>query len=466
MNRIPDSLATNFNDTIAAIATPPGEGGIGIVRVSGSEALVIADRIFKSASGKEILSSRQRVFYGHITNADGAVIDEVLLHCMRAPHSFTCEDVVEINTHGGGMPLNATLERVIREGARLAKQGEFTQRAFLNGRIDLVQAEAVIDLIRARTRSGLQAANTAAQGKLSLTIHQLRDIAANILAQIEAAVDFPEEDTPDYITPELIDELRAMLATMQALLDSADAGLMLREGAMVALAGRTNVGKSSLFNALLRDTRSIVTEIAGTTRDRIEEFANIGGVPVKLVDTAGVRDTEDYVEKIGVNLTRETLRNAHLVLWVLDAAAKLSEEDLALGQELAQLDLPVMALWNKIDLAPDTALPDLPFEPVAVCCISAKTCQGLQEFEEKLASQLLGGAHIAADQALLTRTHQKDSLRRATDAIARLLDNPEQSPEFLAADLRDALNALGEITGETTPDDILEKIFASFCIGK
>lgn len=466
MIRIRALSVTKSEGTIAAIATPPGEGGIGIVRISGPESFLIASRIFASQSGRDFFSSRQKIFYGHILAEDGAMIDEVLVHKMRAPHSFTREDVVEINTHGGMAPLNAVLERVLTEGARLARAGEFTLRAFLNGRIDLVQAEAVIDLIQARTKAGLQAANTAAQGVLSKAIHEMRDTLANALAQIEAAVDFPEEDTPDYITPELIAEIQCAQVKMQSLLASADTGRLLREGATVVLAGRTNVGKSSLFNALLRDTRAIVTEVAGTTRDRIEEFINIGGIPVKLVDTAGVRETEDQVEQIGVSITWETVRNAHLALWVLDASQKITEEDMEIGTKLMDLGLPVLVLWNKIDLSANETLPKTPLIPVEICSISAKTGEGMLALEAILAKQLMGGAHISADQALLTRTHQKESLRRAEEAVMRLLQNIENSPEFLAEDLREALEALGEITGECTPDDILEKIFASFCIGK
>jgi len=466
MNPTPASSVTNLPDTIAAIATPPGEGGIGIVRISGPESIAIAARIFKSSSGRDFISAAQRVFHGHILEMSGAVIDEVLAHRMRAPNSYTREDVVEISGHGGMLPLHSVLDRVLQEGARLARAGEFTQRAFLNGRMDLVQAQAVMDLIHARSRAGLQAANSAAQGRLSKEIYAMRDTLANALAQIEAAVDFPEEDTPDYVTPALIAALQNAHKNMQALLETADAGRMIREGATVALVGRTNVGKSSLFNALLRDTRAIVTEIAGTTRDRIEEFINISGVPVKLVDTAGVRETEDVVEKIGVGQAWDAVKNAHLVLWVLDASQPLTPEDREMAKELALLESPVFVLWNKIDLVQSGNLPELPFTPARVCTVSAKTGEGLSVFECALSETLLGGAHISADQAMLTRAHQKESLRSAESALAHLLHDTEQSPELLAVDLQDALRALGEITGECTPDDILEKIFASFCIGK
>jgi tRNA modification GTPase len=352
-------------------------------------------------------------------------------------------------------------------GARLAGPGEFTFRAFVNGRIDLVQAEAVIDLIRARTHAGLQAANAAARGVLSTTLMDLSERLRRALAQIEATVDFPEEeDVPQWISPALLADLHAALEEMRALLRTADAGRILREGATIAIAGRPNVGKSSLFNALLRDARAIVSAQAGTTRDRLEDFAAFGGVPVKLVDTAGLRDADDEVEQMGVARAREAVQQANAVLFVLDVTADYTVEDAALAKELAELSVPVIVLWNKLDLAAAPALPALPFTPAAECALSAMTGDGLTALEAQLESLLLGGLHLAADQAMLNRTHQKESLRRAAGCLARLLDQPGASPEFLALDLQEALDALGEITGETTPDDILGLIFGAFCIGK
>jgi tRNA modification GTPase len=455
------------DDTIAAICTPPGEGGVGIVRLSGPQAIPIAEALFRSARGVRLGESKQRMYYGHFLDAEARTLDEVLVHCMRAPHSFTRQDVVEINAHGGAGPLNAILDAVLQQGARLAGPGEFTFRAFVNGRIDLVQAEAVIDLIRARTHAGLQAANAAARGVLSTTLVSLSERLRRALAQIEAAVDFPEEeDVPQWISPALLADLNAALEEMRALLRTADAGRILREGATIAIAGRPNVGKSSLFNALLRDARAIVSAQAGTTRDRLEDFAAFGGVPVKLVDTAGLRDADDEVERMGVARAREAVQQANAVLFVLDATAGYTVEDAALADELAGLSVPVVVLWNKLDLAAAPALPPLPFAPAAECALSAMTGDGLAALEAQLESLLLGGLHLAADQAMLNRTHQKESLRRAAGCLARLLEQPGASPEFLALDLQEALDALGEITGETTPDDILGMIFGAFCIGK
>lgn len=453
-------------ETISAISTPPGEGGVGIVRLSGKSAIAIAAQCFRSARGNDLRAGRARVCYGHIIGADGAVLDEVLVHVMRAPHSYTREDVVEINAHGGAAPLNAILEETLRLGARLAAPGEFTRRAFLNGRIDLVQAEAVIDRIRARTRASLAAANAAASGTLSTRLHQLREDLANALARIEAAVDFPEEDLPGLVNEALFNRLRETQAAMAALLDTADAGRLYREGAAIAIAGRPNVGKSSLFNALLRDARAIVTPAAGTTRDRLEEVINLRGIPARLVDTAGLRHTENEVERIGVGLAREALEQAQVILLVLDATAPETPEDRQLADELHRLDTPVVAVLNKTDLAPETPLPAWAGRLHAGQAVSALTGAGLGPLEDILAKLLTGGAHLAAGQAMLNRAHQKDSLRRAVEQVAHLLDNTGASPEFLALDLREALDALGEITGETTPEDILDTIFSTFCIGK
>ncbi|MBI3117828.1 MAG: tRNA uridine-5-carboxymethylaminomethyl(34) synthesis GTPase MnmE [Candidatus Hydrogenedentes bacterium] len=460
------NLATDFEDTISAISTPPGEGGVGIVRLSGERAIEYAATVFASSSGRDIRTARGRVFHGHVLDVAGNRVDEVLVHLMRAPHSYTREDVVEINGHGGPGPLRAILEETLRAGARLARPGEFTQRAFLNGRIDLVQAEAVIDQIRARTRAGLLAANAAAGGVLSRKLGELREALRPALARLEAAVDFPEDDLGELVDAALLANIRSVHRQMLELLKTADAGRLYREGAVFAIVGRPNVGKSSLFNALLRDTRAIVSAQPGTTRDRLEECVNIAGVPVKLVDTAGLRATEDEVEQIGVRLAREALQTANLVLFVLDSTAPDEAEDRALAEELQKLESPVIVLLNKSDLAPQVPVPKSARTFAEAHPVSALTGAGMQELEEALGRLLLGGINLSADQAMLTRVHQKDSLRRAVEALERLLQDTTLSPEFLALELQLALRAIGEITGETTPDDILEMVFSSFCIGK
>lgn len=458
---------SRHDDTIAAVSTPPGEGGIGIVRLSGPEAVAISHRLFRSATGRDIRERMARpVFFGEIAEGDEP-IDEVLVHVMRAPHSYTREDVVEINAHGGAGPLNAILELTLREGARLADPGEFTYRAFLNGRIDLVQAEAVIDRIRARTRAALKAASSAAHGDLSAHIHAMRDTLAHALARIEAAVDFPEEDLPDLVDEALREAIAAAHGAMAALLATAERGRLLREGAAIAIAGRPNVGKSSLFNALLRENRAIVTDAPGTTRDRLEETFALQGVPVRLIDTAGLRDAQDEAERIGVAIAREAAAAADIVVHVLDASAAPSEDERALARELAAAETPVVLVLNKSDLAPGAEPPRWDSIPwAAVHPVSAKTGDGLPALEAELARILLGGKSAAPEQAMLTRVHQRDSLRRAMDAVDRVLAAYGASPEILSIDMREALQALGEITGETTPDDLLGAIFGSFCIGK
>lgn len=427
---------------------------------------MIAREIFVSPTGRDIRSRRRRVFYGDVRDGDGNVVDEVLVHVMRAPHSFTREDVVEINCHGGPGPLNAVLELVLQRGARLAEPGEFTRRAFLNGRIDLIQAEAVIDRIRARTRASLRAAAAAAGGALSKAVRGLHTTLLDALARIEASVDFPEEDLPELVDDLLRERLISARNQMLGLLETAETGRLYREGAGVTIAGRANVGKSSLFNALVRDARAIVTPQPGTTRDRIEEIITISGVPVRLTDTAGMRAAVDEAERIGIDVAREAFRTADVILFVIDASQGLTEEDHRLFREVKGLDVPVVLVINKIDVAERVEAPAWANALTGLCRVSAVTGQGLQELETTLSRVLLGDAGVSLAQGMITRVHQRDSLRRAAAALSRLLDNFEASPEFLGIDLREALNALGEITGETTPEDVLEAIFSSFCIGK
>lgn len=456
---------TSTEDTIAAISTPRGEGGIGIVRLSGSSSLEIAATMFVSSRGHKILECRRPVFHGYIRDASGQRIDEVLLHVMRAPHSYTAEDVVEINAHGGAALLQTILEETFRLGARPARPGEFTQRAFLNGRLDLTRAEAVIDLINARTRTALKAANAAADGVLTRALLGLRETLVEALSHIEAAVDFPEEDLPDLVNEALIGRLAHARDEMKRLIESADTGLRIREGIAVAIVGRPNVGKSSIFNALLRDTRAIVSPEPGTTRDRIEETVALGGAPVRLMDTAGLHDTPHSVELMGVELARRAAQQADYLLFVVDASQPYTDEDETLSAELARLETPLVLVQNKIDLV-ETVPPPPPGRFEAVCAVSAATGAGLARFEQRLGELFLGTAAVETNSPMLSRTHQKDSMRRAAACLDRLLADTTVSPELSALELREALQALGEITGETTPEELLDRIFASFCIGK
>jgi tRNA modification GTPase len=474
-------------EPIAAIATPPGEGAVGIVRLSGRGVLHIAARVFRSPQGRTVAVEQlaaRRVSYGFVVE-DGAPLDEVLLHVMPGPRSYTREDVVEINCHGGAGPLQAVLEGVLRQGARLAEPGEFTRRAFLNGRIDLVQAEAVIDRIQAQTRAALRAADSAAEGALSREVRAVKEVLEDARARVEAAVDFPEEDLPELVDDALRRRLSDSLQRLDALLATAETGRLLREGARVALIGRPNVGKSSLFNALLRDARAIVTAQPGTTRDMLEEVVNIGGIPVRLADTAGLRAAEDEVEQLGVDAARRTLAQADAILFVVDGNAQPAAEDEAIAREAAALEAPILLAVNKADLfAPENPgalgcwapIPEWA-APAADSCVavSARSGAGLQELEQRLA-RLLGGAASSAEGApgpsaasgspLLTRVYQRDHVRRAREALARVLEAYDASPEFLSIDLRDAVEALGAVTGENAPADALDSIFSRFCIGK
>ena len=453
------------DETIAAIATAPGEGAIGIVRLSGSEAVAIVHGLFVSSGGYDIRVSKRRVYHGLIRSSEKGNLDEVLVQVMRAPHSYTREDVVEINGHGGPGPLQAILECVFEQGARPAQPGEFTRRAFLNGRIDLVQAEAVIDRIRAQTHAALRAAADSASGHLSRTLHQLAHTLADALAQVEAAVDFPEEDLPELVNDALQASLIDARRVMDELLASAETGRFLREGARVAIAGRPNVGKSSLFNALLRDARAIVTAHPGTTRDLIEEVITVGGIPVRLIDTAGLRATEDEIEQLGIDAAHGALRNADAVLFVIDGSEPVHDADRILAEDLAPLEIPVLMVRNKVDLD-DAPSPSWSDWFASIVPVSAQTGEGLTVLEDRLAEVLAGGASRSDAYGIVNRAHQRDSLRRAATALDRVLSNYQASPEFLSIDLRDALRALGEITGETTSEDVLDRIFSSFCIGK
>ncbi|HOJ32831.1 MAG TPA: tRNA uridine-5-carboxymethylaminomethyl(34) synthesis GTPase MnmE [Candidatus Hydrogenedentes bacterium] len=452
-------------DTIAAIATAPGEAAIGIVRISGSKAIDIVAAIFVSSRQKDIRTHSGRVFHGEIVGEQGT-IDEVLVHVMRAPFSYTREDVVEINCHGGTAALRAVLDLVLARGARLARPGEFTLRAFLNGRIDLVQAEAVIDRIRAQTDAALRAASAAAHGVLSRTIYELRDELAEALAHVEAAIDFPEEDLPELITEELKTKIVRCRARMWELLATANAGRVIREGARVSIVGKPNVGKSSLFNALLRDARAIVTSHPGTTRDLIEETVSLCGVPMRLIDTAGLRATEDEVERLGVQAAQSTLENADAVLFVIDAADSDRTHDAEIAETIIQRNVPALCVINKADLVRHVEIPPWTKEFAGTVSVSAKTRENLSLLEKQLTELLVGNVETVQTSAIVTRAHQRDSLRRASEALTRLLENFSASPEFLSIDLRESLHALGEITGETATDEILDRIFSSFCIGK
>jgi len=444
-----------YQDTIVAISTPIGEGGIGIVRLSGRDARAIAQRLFPGQLVNRCL------VYGHIVDPENEeVVDEVLVAYMEAPHTYTREDIVEIDCHGGPLPLQRILGLALRQGARLANPGEFTLRAFLNGRIDLAQAEFVLDVVQSKTQASLRLAVQGLGGKLSEPIKEVRSSLMEILAYLTARIDFPEDEIEEQ---GITRPLESAQQTLQDLIANADAGIVYRQGVRTAIVGRPNVGKSSLLNRLLRQSRAIVTPTPGTTRDTLEEVVNLKGVPFLLVDTAGIIDSVDEVEALAVERSKKAIEQADFVLFVIDASEPLADSDRQLIDLLAEKTVLVAA--NKRDLQCKAELDGLPWLRVST---SALTGEGLTELENGVVDFVLGGRVIASDAPLVTNPRHKEALIRAKEhldhaqtAIAETLPD-----DFITIDLTAALNALGEITGETVTDELLETIFSRFCIGK
>ncbi len=457
-----------LSDTITAIATPLGEGGLAVIRISGTTALAIADKSFHPAgksSRKPSDAPTHTLHYGKIIR-DGRVVDEVMLAVLRAPRTFTREDVVEITCHGGLLAAKLVLDTVLENGARLAQPGEFTKRAFLNGRLDLAQAEAVADLIHARTELALTAANEQLAGKLSQRIDQLRDQMVATLAHVEAHIDFPDEDIAPDTKEKLIGRLAAGVGFMDELLCTADEGQILRRGIRAAIIGRPNAGKSSLLNQLLGHDRAIVSHIAGTTRDTIEETANIRGIPVVFVDTAGLRETGDAIEQEGIRRTRAMVAKAELVLHVLAADEPLAAEDEQFLAEFA--DKKRILIHNKTDLPARLELPaTVPGRNSAVG-VSCATGDGIEVLKDAIKSLVwLGEIRAEMLPAMINSRHQ-EALRRARTATERVIAALREGVtlELAALDLRIAVNAVGEIVGKTTTEDLLDSIFSQFCLGK
>ncbi|MFW6112852.1 MAG: tRNA uridine-5-carboxymethylaminomethyl(34) synthesis GTPase MnmE [Thermodesulfobacteriota bacterium] len=452
-------------DTIAAISTPPGEAGIGIVRLSGPRAQAIARQLFRPRRPRDPWQSH-RLYLGHILDSKGHVLDEVLLTLMRAPQTYTREDVVEIHCHSGFAVLKAVLAEVLAQGARLARPGEFTLRAFLAGRLDLSQAEAVLEVIQARTQASLRVAAAHLAGGLGKRLGEVRPVLLHLLARVDAALDFPDEAAE--LSPQSLDEeLAGPLEELEQLLATYQQGRLLREGVGVVLAGRPNVGKSSLLNRLLNTERAIVTDIPGTTRDVIEETISLAGVPLRLSDTAGLREARDLVEELGVARSRERLAQADLILLLVDASEPLSSEDVQTLEDLAAR--PVLLVLNKIDLPQKIKVEDVRrYSSQPVVEISALTGQGLERLEQAMVDAVLaGGAQPAGE--IVTQARHAELLAQAQEALNRgreLLEQPEPPWELLAFEVKEALTALGEITGEEVGDAVLDQIFAEFCIGK
>lgn len=457
-----------YNDTISAIATPPGEGGIGVVRLSGNAALAIVRRIFRPHKPGPLRSYRLR--YGHIIDPhDGRVVDEVLVAFMRAPHSFTREDVVEISCHGGSLPLQQVLGLTLAGGARLAQPGEFTLRAFLNGRIDLSQAEATLDVIRAQTASGLALAQAQLGGWLAQEVRRIRALLLEVLAYVTVLVDFPEDEVE---TQDITPDLNAAQHSVERLRLSANQGMVYRQGARAVLVGRPNAGKSSLLNALLQADRAIVTPIPGTTRDTLEETANLAGIPVILIDTAGITESADPVERLGVERSRAALAAADLALLLLDRSQPLTAEDVLIAE--LTFDKPTLLVWSKVDqdhalAAEVSALAFAHPRLVGSVATSALTGVGLEALALAVAQALLGSQALTiGDAHLVSNPRHRDALDRAAESLRAVVASDElgMPTDLLAGDLTAALNALGEITGETVGEDLLDIIFSRFCIGK
>ena len=454
-------------DTIAAIATPLGESGIGVIRISGSKAYDVGDAIFKSKSSLPLAQRRDRsIQYGLIVDDDGKAVDEVILLIMKGPRSYTAEDVLEIQCHGGRQSLSEILGLVLRHGARLANPGEFTQRAFVNGRLDLAQAEAVMDVIQAKSAQGLTSAVSQLEGRLSRVVGDMRLHLTDFITRLEVTVDYPEEDLEDIEVPDIAGAIREMEQRLDAMLAESKSGRMMRDGVMAAIAGTPNAGKSSLLNRFLETERAIVTDVPGTTRDVIEEWITIQGVPICLVDTAGIRSTDDTVEQIGVRRAKEYMDRADIILVVVDQSRPLQEEDRQI-LETARGRQALIVL-NKEDLQPAFATEELQSYGLPLLSISASTGAGMGELKDAMLSLALKQGLMAAQSALLANTRHIELVRQSREALQRALDTIEAGMPVDCAivDIREAWELLGSITGDTVHDDIIEEIFSRFCLGK
>ena len=456
-------------ETISAVITALGEGAVGIVRMSGEQALAVGETLFKAASGKKLAEYKPNTMvYGHVYDQDGSLVDEVLAVFMQGPRSYTAEDVVEIQCHGGLQSLKKILQLTYAAGARPAEAGEFTKRAFLNGRIDLTQAEAVMDIIRSRSEASLKLAARQQQGQLAKELRGLRSALVDVVVNLEAVIDYPEEDIEDVTYGRVQESIAFCNGAIDSLLAHAHTGKILREGLRTAIVGKPNVGKSSLLNALLKEERAIVSQYAGTTRDVIEEQLLLDGVPLVLADTAGIRSTEDFVEKIGVEKSRQLLQDAELVICVVDGSEGLTAEDEAILA--AASGKPCVIIVNKSDLGLAVDLEELKerFGQDKVMTLSAKTLTGVEAFSAWLKDYVYGSEGALSDGAYVQNARQerllreaRQSLEDASQAAAAMLPY-----DCIEIDVRTAIDLLGEITGDTVQDEIINEIFSRFCIGK
>ncbi len=459
---LPD-LNVEPQSIIVAPATPPGEGGVAIVRLSGQGCIVLALQFFKPSRPFEHPISHT-LYHGYLRNLDNVLIDEVMFVYMAGPHSFTAEDVVEIHCHGGQHNVSLVLRTLIQAGARLAQPGEFSYRAFLNGRIDLSQAEAIADLIHARSEKSHSLALSQLEGQLSQSLYLNKKLIRDALCLIEAWIDFPEEELPQEDLFKIRRSVDEVLVILNKMVSSYNTGRLYSEGASLLLLGKPNVGKSSLMNALLGENRAIVTDIPGTTRDLLEEGLVINGLPVRLVDTAGISESSDPIEKEGVVRARNRIISSDLILLLIDGSKPVDEEDLA-ALEICYSSKYII-VSTKADLDPQIDIPHS-FKN-NLCRVSSKTGEGLDSLRQLIQSTLVADSSFGENSVLLTSQRHQSTANSAIKCLIRFVDALDNglSLEFLATDLRDALSALGEITGETTTDDVLEDIFSRFCIGK
>ena len=452
-----------MEDTIAAIATAYGEGGIGIIRVSGPETLDILKQVFKGTI------ENRRMSYGHIVNPqDGSVIDEVLSVYMEAPHTYTKEDVAEINCHGSSVSLRKTLEAVLRCGARLAEPGEFTKRAFLNGRLDLSQAEAVIDLIKAKTDKSFDVALEQLSGGLSEEIKKIRSQLMDLLVNVTVNIDYPDEDIEELTYEKMEKEISHIGDMIEKLLLTADSGKLIREGLRVAIIGKPNVGKSSLMNELLKETRAIVTEIPGTTRDTIEEVVSIKNIPVRLTDTAGIRETDDKIEKIGIEKSKKSFNEADLIIFVMDSSREISQEDREIMEYIGSRK--AIVLINKIDLRKSWGKEEIEkiLPNASILETSILQREGVDKIEEEILNLVYSGNVKQNESLLVTNVRHKELLEQAFSSMKDALNMTcgREAMDFIEVDLKNAYDSLGAITGETVSDDIINEVFSRFCLGK
>jgi len=457
-----------MEDTIAAVATAYGEGGIGIIRISGEEALPILQGIFEFHGDTDTFTSR-RMTYGKIIDKEkNQIIDEVLAVYMKGPKTYTAEDVVEINCHGSMVSLRKTLALVLRKGARLAEPGEFTKRAFLNGRLDLSQAEAVIDMIRAKTDKSFDVAVSQLEGRLSLKVEEIRQKLLDLLVDITVNIDYPDEDIEEMTYEKLEESIVETQDMIEKLLATSSTGRMIREGIKIAIVGKPNVGKSSLMNGLLKETRAIVTDIPGTTRDTIEEVLSIRNIPVYLVDTAGIRETSDKVEKMGIEKSKEAFNQADFILFLLDGSRPLEEEDLQIMELLKERKS--LVLINKRDLGEAISIEEIAAKLPASQVIEASLLkgQGITEIEDAVEDLVYGGEIVQKESMMVNNVRHIELLQQAVKSLTDALHMSErrEALDFIEVDVKNAYERLGEIIGETVSDDIINEVFARFCLGK